>query len=68
MFLIDRQSSPTGLRVELAPRQLFGGAGSLVGTALVARPALDTGTPKARHRAAQLDLALPQPARRRKAG
>ena len=68
MFLIDRQSSPTGLRAELAPRQLFGGAGSLVGAALTARPAADAGTPKARHRAAQLDLALSQPARQRKAG
>jgi hypothetical protein len=69
MFLVDRLPSPTGLRAELAPRQLFGGAGDLIRAALMARPPVaDAGPPQARHRTAQLDLALPQPARRRKAG
>ena len=70
MFLVDRLASPTGLRAELAPRQLFGGAGDLVRAALTARPpASDAGAPKAQGQSAsQRDLALPQPTRRRRAG
>ncbi|HEX6118097.1 MAG TPA: hypothetical protein VFZ03_01515 [Dongiaceae bacterium] len=68
MFLIDRLPSPAGLRPELAPRQLFGGTGDLVRTALMTRPPVHAGATKARHPAAQFDFARPQPARRRKVG
>ena len=69
MFLVERLSSPIGLRVDLAPRQLLGEASDLVRAALVARPPVaDPATPKAYLQNSQLDLALPQPARRRKAG
>jgi hypothetical protein len=70
MFLIDRPAISPGLRADLAPRQLFGGAGDLVRAALTARPPLTSlAAPFApRAAATQLDLALPAPARRRKAG
>jgi hypothetical protein len=67
MFLVDRLPPPTGLHPDLAPRTLFGGTGDLVRAALTARPAADADAPKMQ-RIDQLDLALPQPARRRKAG
>ncbi|HEV8392123.1 MAG TPA: hypothetical protein VGQ35_19880 [Dongiaceae bacterium] len=66
MFLIDRPAGSPGLRADLAPRQLFGGTGDLVRAALMARP--PAAKPPARRPASQLDLALPAPARRRKAG
>jgi hypothetical protein len=69
MFLIERPSSLIGLRADLAPRPLFGGTSDLIRGALVARPpALDPAASKARRQASQLDLALPQPTRRRKTG
>ena len=69
MFLIDRPVGSPGLRADLAPRALFGGTGDLVRAALVARPAPSPITPSdRRHPASQLDLALPAPARRRRAG
>lgn len=69
MFLIDRPVGSPGLRADLAPPQLFGGTGDLVRAALVARPpAPSPVAPEARRPASQLDLALPAPARRRKAG
>ncbi len=69
MFLIDRPAGSPGLRADLAPRQLFGGTGDLVRAALVARPpATSPVAPGARRPASQLDLALPAPARRSKAG
>lgn len=69
MFLIDRPVGLPGLRADLAPRPLFGGTGDLVRAALVARPpAPSLAAPAARRPGSQLDLALPAPARRRKAG
>lgn len=69
MFLIDRPVGSPGLRADLAPRPLFGGTGDLVRAALVARPpAPSPAAPGARRPASQLDLALPAPARRRRAG
>jgi hypothetical protein len=69
MFLIDRPLASTGLRADLAPRQLFGGTGDLIRAALVARaPAPAPLAPDARLSTSQHDLALPAPARRRKAG
>jgi hypothetical protein len=68
MFLIDRPPSLAGLRPELSPRQLFGGAGDLVRAALMTRRPVDAGATKARHPDAQFDLVRPQSARRRKAG
>ena len=68
MFLIDRPVGSLGLRADLAPRPLFGGTGDLVRAALVARPpAPNPAAPSARRPASQLDLALPAPARRRRA-
>jgi hypothetical protein len=68
MFLIDHQATGSQLRVDLAPRQLFGSAGDLVRAALVARsPLTGPAAPHARRLTAQLD-ALPMPARRRMAG
>jgi hypothetical protein len=67
MFLIDRPAGSTSLRADLAPRQLFGGAGDLVRAALVARPpAADPAMPLARHATSERDLALPAPTRRRR--
>lgn len=66
MFLIDRPAGSPGLRADLAPRALFGGSGDLVRAALVARPPA-TSPAAAPGRSSQLDLALPVPARRRKA-
>jgi hypothetical protein len=69
MFLVERPSSPIGLRADLAPRSLFGGAGDLIRGALAARPQVaDPAPPKGRRQVSQLDFALPQPTRRRKAG
>ena len=69
MFLIDRLAGSPGLRADLAPRPLFGGTGDLVRAALVARPpAPSPAAPGARRPDSQLDLALPAPARRRRAG
>jgi hypothetical protein len=69
MFLIDRAVGSPGLRADLASRPLFGGTGDLVRAALAARPpAPSPAAPSARHPAPQLDLALPMPARRRRAG
>jgi hypothetical protein len=69
MFLIDRPVGSPGLRADLAPRPLFGGTGDLVRAALAARPpAPSPAAPGARHMASQPDLALPTPARRRRAG
>jgi hypothetical protein len=69
MFLIDRPVGSLGLRVDLAPRPLFGGTGDLVRAALVARPpAPSPAAPSARRPESQLNLAVPAPARRRKAG
>jgi hypothetical protein len=69
MFLIDRPVGSPGLLADLAPRQLFGNTGDLVRAALVARaPAPRPAAPSARQPASQLDLALPAPARRRRAG
>ena len=69
MFLIDRPVGSPGLRADLAPRALFGGTGDLVRAALVARPpAPSPVAPSARRPESQLDLALPAPARRRRAG
>ena len=69
MFLIDRPVRSPGLRADLAPLQLFGGTGDLVRAALVSRPpAPNPVAPGARRPASQLDLALPTPARQRKAG
>jgi hypothetical protein len=69
MFLVERSSSPAGLRADLAPRSLAGGAGDLIRGALVARPpAFDAVAPKAHRQSIQLNLALPQPTRRRRAG
>jgi hypothetical protein len=68
MFLVERPSSPIGLRADLAPRQLFSAAGDLIRATLVARPPVaEPAVPKARP-ASQLDLGLLQPARRRRAG
>lgn len=66
MFLIDRPAPAPGLRADLAPRGLFGGSGDLVRAALVARPPA-TAPAAPLSRSSQLDLALPVPARRRKA-
>ena len=66
MFLIDRPAASSGLRADLAPRQLFGSAGDLVRAAL-ARPQAGPTAPLAR-RPAQLDMAVPAPARRRRLG
>jgi len=69
MFLIDRPAASPDLRADLAPRQLFGGTGELVRATLVARPPVaDPAMPLPHRPAPQLDLALPRPARRRKAG
>ena len=69
MFLIDRPAASPGLRADLAPRQLFGAAGDVVRAALVARPPVsDPAAPRASRSASQLDLALPRPARQRRAG
>ena len=69
MFLIDRPAGSPGLRADLAPRQLFGGAGDLVRAALAAHPpAADPAMPLARRAASQLDLARPAPGRRRRTG
>ena len=69
MFLIDRPATAPALRADLAPRQLFSGAGDLIRTALVARPpAPSPAAPLARRPAAQLNLDLPTRARRRKVG
>lgn len=69
MFLIDRPVGSPGLRADLAPRPLFGGTGDLVRAALVARPpAPSPAAPSARGPNSQLDLAVPAPARRRRAG
>ena len=69
MFLIDRPVGSPGLRADLAPRQLFGGTGDLVRAALAARPPAPSPVALgARRPASQLNLALPAPARRRKAG
>jgi hypothetical protein len=68
MFLIDRPVPSSGLRADLAPRQLFGSTGDLVRAALVARPPAGPTAPAVRRLASQLDLALPAPARRRKVG
>jgi hypothetical protein len=67
MFLIDRPVGSPGLRADLAPRALFGGSGDLVRAALVARPPAPSPAAPAVRRPAQPDLALPAPARRRKA-
>lgn len=68
MFLIDRPTVSPGLRADLAPRQLFGGAGDLVRAALVARPpATDPAAPSAR-RPFEAEHTLPARARWRKAG
>jgi len=69
MFLIDRPASLPGLRADLAPRQLFGGAGDLVRAALTARPsATGPAAPAARRPAEQLDRPYATPSRRRRAG
>jgi len=70
MFLIDRPTASPGLRADLAPRQLFGGSGDVVHAALVARPPASdpAAAPRASRSASQLDLALPRPARQRRAG
>jgi len=69
MFLIDRPVGSPGLRADLAPRPLFGGSGDLVRAALVARPpAPRPAAPSERRLNSQLDLALPTPVRRRRAG
>ena len=69
MFLIDRPTASPGLRADLAPRQLFGGSGDVVHAALVARPpASDPAAAPRASSASQLDLALPRPARQRRAG
>ena len=69
MFLIDRPAGLPGLRADLAPRQLFGGAGDLVRAALMARPsATGPSAPAARRPTAQLDQPHAAPSRRRKAG
>jgi len=69
MFLVDRPVGSPGLRADLAPHPLFGGTGDLVRAALVARPpAPSPAAPGARRPTSQLDLALPAPARRRRAG
>ena len=69
MFLIDCPVGSPGLRADLAPRPLFGGTGDLVRAALVARPpAPSPAAPSARRPASQVDIALPAPARRRRAG
>jgi hypothetical protein len=69
MFLIDPPAAATALRVDLAPRQLFGGAGGLIRAALAARPpgagpaASAAGQPRS-----QLGPGLAKPARQRRAG
>jgi len=68
MFLIDRPVGSPGLRADLAPRPLFGGTGDLVRAALVARPPAPSPAAPSARRASQLDLALPAPTRRRRAG
>jgi hypothetical protein len=68
MFLIDRPAGSPRLRADLAPRQLFGGTGDLVRAALAARPPAGPAAPAMRHPISQLDLALPAPTRRRRAG
>jgi len=69
MFLVERPSSPVGLRAGLAPRSLLGGTSDLIRGALVACPPVaDPAAPKPHRQASQLDLALPQPTRRRRAG
>ena len=69
MFLIDRPASLPGLRADLAPRQLFGGAGDLVRAALTARSsATGPAAPAARRPDSHLDRSHAAPARRRKAG
>ena len=69
MFLIERPATAPALRADLAPRQLFGGAGDLVRAALVARPTVtDPVAPLARRPATQFNLDLSTPARRRKVG
>jgi hypothetical protein len=67
MFLIDRPSVSPGLRADLAPRQLFGGAGDLVRAALVARPPVTDPAAPAR-RPFEAEHTLPARTRRRKAG
>jgi hypothetical protein len=69
MFLIDRPAGLPGLRADLAPQQLFGGAGDLVRAALTARPPLTTpAASPARGATSEVEVARPAPARRRKAG
>ena len=69
MFLIDRLPSSPGLRADLFPRQSLGATGDIVRAALTARPpAPAQAAPQMRRPAAQLDLGLSRPARRRKAG
>jgi hypothetical protein len=69
MFLIDRPVGLRGLRADLAPPQLFGGAGDLVRAALVTRPpAPSPAASNALRPDSQLDLALPMPTRRRRTG
>lgn len=67
MFLIDRPVGSPGLRADLVPGGLFGGSADLVRAALVARPPAPTPAAPAIGRPSQPDLALPVPARRRKA-
>ena len=74
MFLIERPAVSPGLRADLAPRPLFGGAGDLVRAALTASPALTSpAAPLANRAAHEVGIARSAPAhsapaRRRKAG
>ncbi|MEZ5832413.1 MAG: hypothetical protein R3D05_14660 [Dongiaceae bacterium] len=69
MFLVDRLVHGSGLRPDLAPRQLRGGTGDLIQAALMPRPSrTEPKAPRPRRPSVQLDLALAAPVQRRKVG
>lgn len=69
MFLIERPAASPGLRADIAPQQLFGGAGDLVRAALLPRPpATGPAAPLFRRPPNPAEPAVAEPARRRKAG
>jgi hypothetical protein len=69
MFLVERLPAASQVRADLVLPHLAGGAGELIRAGLASRPRAERAEPaEARWRGSLLDLALPQPARRRKAG
>jgi hypothetical protein len=69
MFLVERLPAAPQVRADLVLPHLRGGAGELIRAGLASRPPAERAEPASTwRRESQPDLALPQPARRRKAG